>query len=187
MDAGVRAQQADVALVVERLAEVHVAAAAPRAERGVTGSAHRPAVCQLAGAQQRLHLERRAQARLDRAVDEAAPAVGEIGAREDEPALGHAAWRRGAACTSPGGGSPRCRARTRRPASRASIASTISSPGWSSSSERCSAARSSTSTTRGVAPEADQQLAAVGQQAVGHEVAERVPRRDRVDAARSRP
>ena len=43
-----------------------------------------------AGPQQRPHLARGAQARLDRAVDEAAPAVGEVGAREHDPALGHA-------------------------------------------------------------------------------------------------
>ena len=49
VNAGVWPQQADEAVVVERLAEVHVAATAPRAERGVTGNAHRIEVCQLAG------------------------------------------------------------------------------------------------------------------------------------------
>ena len=47
VDGRVGPQQADEAVVVERLAEVHVAAAAPRAERGVTGGAHRLEVCQL--------------------------------------------------------------------------------------------------------------------------------------------
>ena len=49
VDAGVRPQQADETVVVERFAEVHVAATAPRAERGVTRGAHRLEVCQLAG------------------------------------------------------------------------------------------------------------------------------------------
>ena len=182
VDAGVRPQQADETVVVERLAEVHVAAAAPRAECGVTGGAHRPAVCQLLAAAAPAPgvtragptRSRRRRTRSSRPRDRSR----RTRARSRAPA-----WRRDGACTSPAGGWPRCRARTRRPASRASSCRRSRARDATRRATRCTAARSSRSTTAASTPEPDQQLGAVGQQAVDHEIAERVARRDRVDAA----
>ena len=47
VNALVGAQQPDVAILVQGLAEVHVATAAPGSECGMTGRAHRPAVFQI--------------------------------------------------------------------------------------------------------------------------------------------
>ena len=63
------------------------------------------------------------------------------------------------------------------------VVSTISSPGCNSSSDALQSRAVLEVDVGGVDPEPDQQLRAVGQQPVDHEIAEWVTRRDRVDAA----
>ena len=70
-------------------------------------------------AEQPLEARAGGQPGLDRAVDEAGPAVREVRAGQQHAALGPLHRGVVARCTSRGGGSPTCRARTRRRASRA--------------------------------------------------------------------
>ena len=173
----------DEAIFVERLAEVHVPAAAPCAERGVTGGAHRVEVCQL-GRSSACTWTRRAQARLDGAVDEPAPAVGQIRAREHESALG----------LPHGGVVPRIPA---RPVDRPGAACELVGqpvvggriddlePGRELV-ERALHGRAVVGVDRGrVAAEADEQLAAIREQSVGHQIAEGMAGLDGVDATRA--